>query len=185
MGLVFSFFFVVTHSLFIGPSCFTHDEIHARIRQRGVLAYVQREKNCITEPTVALNAIILHHQSSNILAFLSPHPYLCRILIPCSYLHSLLAQPWVPLPLTSWPRVLLPSHCIPWSELSEQWVTTMPEISPLKLLFFLWFKSRAQVSIQKMIHCCLLDFAVLWDLTGPWLVVGILCSRSLVFPVIP
>lgn len=73
MGLVFSFFFVVTHSLFIGPSCFTHDEIHARIRQRGVLAYVQREKNCITEPTVALNAIILHHQSSNILAFLSPH----------------------------------------------------------------------------------------------------------------
>lgn len=122
-----------------------HDEIYARIRYRGVLAYVQGEKNYITEPTVALNAIILHYQSSGF----SKSPYLGCMLIPCSHLHSLLAQPWVPLPLTSRPRVLFPSHCIPWSELAEQWVTSMPEISPLKLLFFLWLKAEHKSASRK------------------------------------
>lgn len=72
MGLVFSFFLIVTHSLF-APLILS--VVQYTQGSRGVLAYIQGEKkNYRTEPTVAVHDI-LHHQSSNLLSF--PNPHVC------------------------------------------------------------------------------------------------------------
>lgn len=180
MGLVFSFFLIVTHSLF-APLILC--VVQYTRGSRGVLPYIQGEKK---KNIIKLNLKFMTF------FIIGPQIY-CLFQIPMFVPHPpslvsppvLLRQCWVHPPRTPWLWLLLPSHYTPdWNCLRGDSLPCLKSHLKSSSLFPM-FKCRVGVSIQTVIALHQLYFSVLWDLNGPWLVAGIRGSDPPIFPVIP